>query len=79
MDLSITQAEFIKGQMARENGALIQDAFPQLSADEREFIMTGTPPAVWDEIFAESTERGSYAPDDLAASDRNERYYMGSD
>lgn len=27
-----------------KNGALIQQAFPNLNADEREFIMTGIPP-----------------------------------
>ena len=31
----------------------IQDAFPHLHAWEREFIMTGTPPHVWEEMFAE--------------------------
>lgn len=36
-----------------DNGALVQDAFYFLNADEREFIMTGTPPAVWDELFKE--------------------------
>jgi hypothetical protein len=31
-----------------KDGALIQDAFPYLSADEREFIVTGIPPGEWD-------------------------------
>ena len=29
--------------------ALIQQAFPRLNADEREFIMTGIPPSQWPE------------------------------
>jgi len=33
---------------------LIQNVFPELSADDREFILTGTPPEVWEEIFARS-------------------------
>ena len=33
-------------------GALIQDVMPNLSPDEREFIMTGITPAEWDEMFA---------------------------
>ena len=33
-------------------GALIQDVMPNLSPDEREFIMTGITPADWDEAFA---------------------------
>ena len=34
------------------NGGFIQDVMPHLTADEREFIMTGTPPAEWDNAFA---------------------------
>jgi hypothetical protein len=34
-----------------EGGKLIQEAFPDLSADEREFLMTGSTPAEWQEIF----------------------------
>ena len=33
-------------------GGLIQDVMPNLSPDEREFIMTGITPAEWDEAFA---------------------------
>ena len=35
-------------------GGLIQDAFPNLSADDREFIMTGITPDEWDETFQEA-------------------------
>jgi hypothetical protein len=35
---------------AWENGMLIQHAFPQLSADEREFLMTGLMPDSWDAV-----------------------------
>ena len=31
-----------------ENGMLIQSAMPDLSADEREFIMTGITPNEWE-------------------------------
>ena len=34
------------------DGQLIQDAMPQLSAEEREFMMTGITPAEWNEAFA---------------------------
>tara|TARA_R110000851_G_scaffold25687_2_gene73697 strand:+ start:2226 stop:2426 length:201 start_codon:yes stop_codon:yes gene_type:complete len=30
---------------------LIQDAFPQLTADEREFIKTGVTAEEWEELF----------------------------
>ncbi len=31
----------------------IHEAFPYLTADEREFIISGIPPHEWDEIFKE--------------------------
>jgi hypothetical protein len=34
-------------------GELIQNVAPNLSASDREFLITGTPPNVWDEIFGE--------------------------
>jgi hypothetical protein len=32
-------------------GKLIQEAFPELSADDREFIKTGVTSEEWDELF----------------------------
>lgn len=32
---------------------LIQDAFPNLTPDEREFILTGITPEEWDSVFPE--------------------------
>ena len=32
-------------------GILLQDCFPQLNADEREFIKTGIPAFEWEELF----------------------------
>lgn len=34
-------------------GALIQKAMPHLSADDREFLMTGITPEEWDNQFGE--------------------------
>ena len=34
-----------------ESGMCIQDALPQLTAEEREFLMTGITPVEWNEIF----------------------------
>lgn len=34
----------------------IQDAFPELSADDREFIKTGATPEEWEEMTAFSSE-----------------------
>lgn len=50
MDLNVT-LEQIK---AWKGGTLAQDAFPQLDADEREFLMTGITPTEWNEMFAQS-------------------------
>lgn len=38
---------------AWRSGALIQDAFPHLSADDREFILTGITAEEWDEAFSD--------------------------
>ena len=50
MDLPITEdmiSDWIKSD------ALIQHAFPNLSADEREFLLTGATPAELSELFDE--------------------------
>jgi hypothetical protein len=46
-DLDITEEEILNYQ----NGALIQDAFPRLNADEREFIKTGITGEEWNFVF----------------------------
>lgn len=38
------------------NGKLIQEAFPNLSDDDREFIMTGITPDEWDAAFGEGED-----------------------
>lgn len=38
---------------AWKKGAFIQDAFPLLSPDEREMILSGTHPECWDKLFSE--------------------------
>ena len=37
---------------AWQNGALAQDAFPYLSADEREMLISGICPTCWDNMFS---------------------------
>ena len=41
---------------AYKNGALIQVAFPDLTADQREFILTGITKEEWDELFKETDD-----------------------
>ena len=50
---NMTASQYYDAREAWKGGLLIQQAFPFLTADEREFLMTGTPPHVWKEIFAE--------------------------
>jgi len=45
LDITVQQIE------AYEQGALIQDAFPNLTAGEREFIKTGITDEDWDKMF----------------------------
>jgi len=47
--MSVDDAEH--GANLRWAGALIQEAYPNTSAPEREQIMTGTHPKCWDAMF----------------------------
>ena len=51
MELDVTQAQLDLWQ----GGELIQDVFPHLNADEREFIKTGITPQEWSDTFGEWT------------------------
>jgi hypothetical protein len=80
MEINCTPAQLAEGTHAYSKGALLQNAFPFLNANEREFLKTGTPPHVWDEMFGEpKSSRSDFAPDERAASDANERYYGAGD
>lgn len=37
----------IEGYMKYEAGHLVQDCFPEMSADDREFLITGICPKCW--------------------------------
>jgi len=43
----------LPGLLAWQAGVLVQDAFPALSVDGREQLVSGTHPACWDEMFSE--------------------------
>jgi len=49
LDIDVTAAQY----ESWEKGELIQNAMPQLSADDREFIMTGITANEWDDTFKE--------------------------
>ena len=46
-EINVTEEQIF----AWQNGALIQDAMPQLSADDREFVKTGITGEEWDQLF----------------------------
>ena len=50
MVLEITDAQLYSWAV---DGALIQEAMPQLSPEEREFLMSGTRQDKWDAMFSE--------------------------
>lgn len=50
MYLDVTEEQLQR----HRNGELIQDVFPHLPAEEREFIMSGITPKEWEKIYGES-------------------------
>jgi hypothetical protein len=48
MDLPITPDEWMSWKSGR---VLIQNAFPKLTAEQREFILTGYTPEDWEILF----------------------------
>lgn len=51
MSLPISQEELDEGHRKRLAGALIQNAYPQLNAEQREFLLTGITPKEWEEYI----------------------------
>ena len=49
MDIDITQEQL--NDFTNGRTGLIQEAFPHLSIDEREFIISGIHPKEWHELF----------------------------
>lgn len=47
MDLPVTEEQYA----AWRRGVLVQDAFPQLDSEQREFILSGITPDEWDAAF----------------------------
>lgn len=51
MTINLSEEEFNRRATKWQAGELIQNAFPMLSADEREFIKTGITPEEWESMF----------------------------
>ncbi len=49
MNLPITQEQLQQWQL----GGLVQDVFPDLDVNQREFLISGSTPEEWEETFGE--------------------------
>lgn len=58
-EINVTQEEIDAWQ---KSGRLIQAAFPHLSSDDREFILTGATPEEWNIAFEDDEDE--YDPSD---------------
>lgn len=58
--VSVDEIGFMRWQ---EEGVLIQNALPELSAGEREMLMTGICPTCWDKMFSCPEEEEEEEPD----------------
>ena len=59
-EINVTEEQVNRWQA----GELIQDVMPNLSADDREFLMTGSTPDEWNEAFGTPNEWNEAFGDD---------------
>lgn len=50
-DLPITEMEYARVEGRFDTGELVQDIVPHLDTSEREFLITGTTPEEWVNLF----------------------------
>lgn len=53
MDINVTQYEMIRIENRYHSKELIQNIVPNLTMEEREFLMTGITPEEWNTTFGE--------------------------
>ena len=53
MRIPLSKSKFMKAHNLWCSGVLIQDAFPTLTVDQREFVVSGMTPDEWDQLFKE--------------------------
>lgn len=46
----------LEAYVSWRNGAVVQRAFPNLTADQREFLISGNTPAEWEQLFGAEEE-----------------------
>ena len=61
LELDVTQEQIERWH----NGELIQNAMPHLSADEREFLVSGMLPEEWDAYISDGEPEESEVSDDV--------------
>ncbi len=52
MELDVTPQDLARHQ----RGELVQDVFPHLTADEREFLVSGLMPGDWEKLMGDEDE-----------------------
>jgi len=60
IEVNLSPEAYEQAAAAWKGGLLIQQAFPTLSADDREFILTGHTPEDWEDMFGEDDEEDDY-------------------
>jgi len=53
MTLDVTRAQIDEFEQPGHMRRNVQDIFPHLNPDEREFLLTGIMPETWNELFKE--------------------------
>ena len=56
MDLDVTQEQIDEYNGPRHIRRLIQDIFPNLNSNEREFLISGATPEEWEDMFGKREE-----------------------
>lgn len=54
MELPITQEQL--NEFESDNSRLVQEVFPNLNSEQREFLMTGSTSAEWEDLFGGEDE-----------------------
>lgn len=53
MEINVTPEQIARW---KNSGTCIQEAFPHLTAGEREFLLSGSTPEEWDQLFKEEKD-----------------------
>ena len=61
MEIDVTEEQLNKWR----GGALIQDVLPHLTPDEREFLISGSTPDDWENLFGDSDDDFTRGEHDL--------------